>query len=432
MEGKRVAVIGGGLAGAAAALFARRAGASVTIVAAGGGATSMSSGSLDVAGDPCPPIGSPGKRCTDVDLNIEKVILTHPGHPYSIIARAAGNKNAVMSVIDEALPVLFPRDGLLKLAGGLFHNQPCFTQFGTVKFTALFPQGAAQPSSDGLESPLILDVDGLSQFNAAAWAKVAQDSASKLGNRVEPRLGKVRFKGTGERPSTAFMMQISRDPDSFVEAVSEAAAQAQGVRSIILPPVLPSGIRSNIAWFIGERINMPVYELLAMPPSAPGQRLATHLSDRLAREGVRTISGKVTRFESRDGFARSVEVGGRESVEAESWVLASGKYIGGGLEKTRAFRETIFGLPLFLNDRIVSQKFSGNVTGLKVTDRHALFEVGVKVDELLRPVDRSGKRAYENLFAAGAVLSGYNYMVDGTGAGVAIATGAKAGMNAAE
>jgi anaerobic glycerol-3-phosphate dehydrogenase len=59
-----------------------------------------------------------------------------------------------------------------------------------------------------------------------------------------------------------------------------------------------------------------------------------------------------------------------------------------------------------------------------------MFEAGLRIDCVLRPLGMNNKPRLKNLFAAGAIIQGYNYMTDGTGAGVAMATGARAGINA--
>jgi glycerol-3-phosphate dehydrogenase subunit B len=121
---------------------------------------------------------------------------------------------------------------------------------------------------------------------------------------------------------------------------------------------------------------------------------------------------------------------GKERIEADAFVLASGKFLGGGIVKERALRERVFNLTVFMRGRACGEFFTEKALGLRVTERHALFEAGVRVDGALRPLDRDGNPAFANLFAAGAVLSGHNYIHDQTGAGVALATGARAGMNA--
>jgi len=52
---------------------------------------------------------------------------------------------------------------------------------------------------------------------------------------------------------------------------------------------------------------------------------------------------------------------------------------------------------------------------------------GIKVNNLLQPVDKKGYPLLENLLVAGSILAGCNYPVEKCGGGVALSTGYKAG-----
>ena len=55
---------------------------------------------------------------------------------------------------------------------------------------------------------------------------------------------------------------------------------------------------------------------------------------------------------------------------------------------------------------------------------------GLQVDGKLRPVDASGKLLLENVYIAGKSLAGYDYCVEKSGNGVALATAYQAGAEA--
>ena len=59
-----------------------------------------------------------------------------------------------------------------------------------------------------------------------------------------------------------------------------------------------------------------------------------------------------------------------------------------------------------------------------------LFRIGIRTSDFLQPLDTKGDAAFPNLFAAGSILRGYDFIHDRTGSGVAILTGAVAGENA--
>jgi glycerol-3-phosphate dehydrogenase subunit B len=53
---------------------------------------------------------------------------------------------------------------------------------------------------------------------------------------------------------------------------------------------------------------------------------------------------------------------------------------------------------------------------------HAFVKAGIRTDETLRP------RGWQNLYVCGKLLAGYDPYAEGSGGGVAVATGWRAGM----
>ncbi len=110
---------------------------------------------------------------------------------------------------------------------------------------------------------------------------------------------------------------------------------------------------------------------------------------------------------------------------ARAFVLATGQFIGGGLDSDRTtVRETLLDLPVrypklrreWFNQHLLSaegQPFNG---------------FGLEVNECLNPVDGEGQVIYSNLFAAGGIIAHADSMTEKSGGGVAIATGYLAGM----
>jgi len=436
MADRKVAVIGAGLAGMAAALSAQAAGAEVILINMGPGATAFCSGGLDLAGDPCPPDNRPDAVGRDVAHNLARLIVQRPDHPYALLATDADKPEAgALSLIRAGLQLLFPADGRVRLEGSPDQNQPCFTALGTLKFTALFPGSTARPGAEGMDRPLALGIRGLADFSPATWVRVAEDNAGRIGLGMAGRTGWLCLDHDHDRQSPALAAAIARDPEAFVAAVASAAAAHPEASALVLPPVLPAGVRSDLIRRLEEASGRPLYECLSLPPSVPGLRLTEHLEARGRQGGIETVAGRVVGFTAKDGRITGLQVSdpnGTRTVAADAVILASGKFLGGGLEKLRSFRETVFDLPVFLAGAAAGEVFIEKTVDLHVTGPHPLFAAGVKSDRELRPAGRDGTAAFANLFAAGAVLAGHNYLRDGTGAGVALATGVRAGRNAAE
>ena len=63
---------------------------------------------------------------------------------------------------------------------------------------------------------------------------------------------------------------------------------------------------------------------------------------------------------------------------------------------------------------------------------HPINEVGIRVDERLRPIDDNDRPVLDNLFVTGAQLMGFDALREKSGGGVAISSGYKAGIMASE
>jgi glycerol-3-phosphate dehydrogenase subunit B len=431
MGSKTVAIIGSGLAGITAAAFARRAGLKAVVVSGGKGSTSLGSGALDIAGDQLKHTLTKDMAHADLKTNIKELLRQNPGHPYGLIDK---NKQP-LSVIKDAVELLFSEGDDLPLEGDLQKNRSCFTSLGTVKFTALHPKNIAGPSIPGIGKPLVLSLSGLTEFDAEMWAKIAADNMGRLGYDFEPQTGQVLFMNDRERTSPVFKSEIEKNRDEFIDAICSCANENKDYSSVVIPPVLPGNSRSEIFWLIGEKLNVPIYGLLSLPPSVPGMEISRHISARAKELGVEFVKGRANDFETDGKKVTSLFVVRNEiktKVDADAFILASGMYIGGGINKTGDFCESVFGLPVYLGEKPARNIYIEKMLGRHVNEQHELFEAGVKTDKMLRPLGTENSPAFENLFAAGSVLSGYNYLTDGTGSGTAMYTGAMASIKATD
>jgi glycerol-3-phosphate dehydrogenase subunit B len=119
-------------------------------------------------------------------------------------------------------------------------------------------------------------------------------------------------------------------------------------------------------------------------------------------------------------------------------VLAGGRFVGGGIERRGALRETALGLPVLASEGPFlepSGRFAARpsevLTARDPSSPQPLLAAGLRVDDALRPVDAEGRPVHPRLFAAGAVIGGHDPSSDGTGMGVAMLTGWVAGRAAA-
>jgi glycerol-3-phosphate dehydrogenase subunit B len=113
-------------------------------------------------------------------------------------------------------------------------------------------------------------------------------------------------------------------------------------------------------------------------------------------------------------------------VRTKGIILASGRFWGRGLYADRQrIRESIFDLPVYQP----RDRNGWHRENFLDSQGHPANRAGLEIDDSFRPLDRSGRPAFETLFAAGSILAHQDWMRMKCGSGLAIAT-AYAAVNA--
>lgn len=430
MTGRRVEadvlVIGGGMAGAVAALAARAGGARVALVRRAPGATALSSGAVGVAADPAAAPDEPLAWRRGPLEAARRLAALRPGHPYAILAGDLPRLGDALAFAVRALdPLLSP---------ALERPRVLATPHGAAVEAALCQRSMAP--GDLLAAPGPLAVAGFRGhlgFDAALVAAGLARYAALGGPEVEELEVDLPFDAPAARPhELARALDARGAAEALGERLRAALGARPGVRAVLLPPVLGLTAAARTPERIAAAAGLPVAETLSDVPSVPGLRLQAALEARLRAEGVEVLGGEV-RGAAVPGSP--VEAGGVE-LRAEWWILATGRFIGGGIARRGALVETALGLPVqAAQGRDAGVHLAQRpATSLTVRDRRAaqpLLSAGLRVDEGLRPVDDRGRPIHPRLLAAGAVVGGHEQATDGTGLGVAIFTGYLAGRRAA-
>jgi glycerol-3-phosphate dehydrogenase subunit B len=370
-----VLVVGGGIAGYCAALAARRAGAEVTVVARAPGATALYAGAMEVVDD------------------LDAILKSEKHHPFTRLGLDSVRLAHELDTAVHLLVLALEKTGL-KFEGGW--------------------------RTRGLYA----DIHGIARPGNLVPAAVA---AGELGALVGRRVTVVGVKEVGDydASSTAQALKELHGVEAVAEEVSipdlPEAASLTDLYGRRAPN--PRARSTSIAYPPGFT-NLPPdgFELLASPPSPHGWRLQQAI-------GLEAVKAEVGSFDSTAGVITAARAGDR-IFRADAFVLATGHHIGGGLTGGRLPAEPLLKLGVFHG----GQPVTGMGTRLQhLQYLHAAEELrcGAATDQELRPLDGDGRVAYANLYAAGAVLGGYDYG-GSCGFGVPILTGWLAGRFAAK
>ncbi|HEX6938321.1 MAG TPA: FAD-binding protein [Longimicrobiales bacterium] len=379
-SGFDVLVIGGGIAGAAAALAAAARGRRVALVRAAPGTTALAAGGW--AG-PLPD--GMGAALAGVGLPYEPAGVPLP-HP-------AGRLDGY----DRAAPA---------------HR-------------AAVPLGGA----------VVCGIVGLPGFPARALARAwgarsgAELAAAVLAAGPVPR---------GGWSPASLAAWLEREPLALAGALADAVRRA-GASRALLPAVLGIERADEVRAALERAAGVPVGEALGVPPSAPGWRLDRAIEVALERAGVTVVRGRVVDRVASGRRVRAViarPAGGHDGnavrLEADGFVLATGKYLAGGIRAGDRFEEPALGCPVWV-ERLGTTFERPDPLALTDPDRaddQPLLRAGVRTDAGARPVDRAGDVVYENVRVAGSVRAGVESAT--LGLGHAADDGWRAGELAAE
>ncbi len=373
MQAFDVSVIGGGIAGVSAALAARAAGASVALIRAAPGASALGSGAWH------------GPLPTLIGDALHSAGLPHVPSPHPMPHPMGELHTASFAAASHVAPFAIDTAFLCGIAG--------LAGFVAPSLARLY----ATPGSP----PLAHMTAGISGTPPAGWAPLALAAA------------------------------IERDPSIVAAAIDGVIPD--GATHILMPAVLGleggDAVRASLSTALGR----PVFECLGAPPSIPGWRLDRALLRALRSAGVQLITGRVNGFDASQHRITAVHLasdatggeGAEQSVGAVHFVLASGKFLGGGIatrlldSHEQGLAETALGLPIWIDhlDQTFATAESLTLTSRVRTYDQPLLRAGVHTNALYRPVDPRDRILYSNVIAVGAVRAD----IDTAGLGLGVA-----------
>ena len=419
-----VIVIGAGLAGLMAAEAAQSDGARVLILAKGMGSLPLTTGCVDGLGYfPCNsknPLVSPLTSITHLQES-------YPHHPYAKVG-----EERILWALEHFKDLC--RTGGLPYTGSFSSTILLPTTLGTFHPTCLVPETMKAGTLSRPGPVFLLGVQGLRDFFPffAAENLNGLHSQGKISSSF--RAGILEGLDLPGKAMNVLNLARAFDEKTFRERFAHQVKPLlkKGER-LGLPAVLGFW-SSKEAWEeLQEKTDAEIFEVPMPPPSIPGLRLYNLLKDYLRDRGVRMVMGLSTLTPlSEPGRLNGFSLGGSSKspvYRAKAFVLATGKFFGGGLDSDRRrIYETLLDLPV----KHFSNREEWFRPHLLAPEGQPFNALGIEVNEGLRPVDGQGKVLYENLFAAGGILSQAESMAEKSGGGVAISTGYLAGKLAAK
>ncbi|WDP85012.1 MAG: glycerol-3-phosphate dehydrogenase subunit GlpB [Desulfobacter sp.] len=410
-------VIGAGLAGMTAGIRAADMGLD-TIVAGNTSHLTFASGLMDYLGVYPRGLG----LFTSPRQGLDQMISDLPGHAYALTGHGAivASFDFVRKILARVnMPyVRAQRENQVR-------NLGVITAMGTLKPSFMVPEtmraGCIDLESGKTDNSMVVaGIKGLSGFSAS---QVAQGTASYFSQTIpiEVDLPGIPLKAPPQ--VVAEKMQQERVQKAFVRQI---LPHARDNRICGMPAVC--GIdQSHSVWAgLGQRIQMPLFEIPGSPPSIPGLRLKRGFERILEQAGARLMSNIRIKEPVFDGKGFTLLAGMEPDpirIRAKGVILATGRFWGKGLHVRR--------------ERIVEPLFHLDVA--QPTGRHLWHEdvflspkghpinmAGVETDTLFRPLDERGRPVYSRLYAAGSLLAHNDWPRFKSGAGPSIVSACRA------
>jgi len=425
-----VVVIGAGLAGLTAALKALEQGLKTIVISRGASTLEVMSGCIDLYGgaeDPWP--------------GIRALTQKNPSHPYALLEEE-DIYQALSFFIQEVKGVCpyHHQDG--------FQNYRIPTAIGQMRRTCLLPEGQVA-AAEANERVLVVGFKGYRDFCSAlmaegmnkrgcTWRSVDVDLGRIQGLDNSPREIAVRkcfYQNSASVRSYQNSIQLAVCLERIWPLLAEELRpQVQDVDKVAFPAVLGLDRYLELQQGLEEFLGKKVFEVPNLPPSLPGIRLSKCLMDRIRQLGGDLLQGSsVVAAEKNGDICSKVQVktaGKNREIEGKSYILAAGSKGGQGIALLGegAADEKPGLLKVSLKEADSSDQICLAISG----EAAEYSRAGIKVNKQLQPLDNKGKVLLVNLFCAGSVLAGYDPFSEGSGGGVAIATGYRAAILAAK
>lgn len=399
-------IIGGGLSGLISGIYLSQRGQRCVIISSGQSALHFSSGSFDLLNNL--PDGTSVQKPLDA---ISELVKQAPTHPYAKLGETKFKELAQQA--EE-----FFKNAGISTQGNHEENHYRVTPMGTLKPTWLTLKNLLISENEKclpIQHPGIFNITGFLDF----YTRFIADEFLKMGAKCSihsinfPALENLRKNPTEMR--SVNIARVFDKQENIKELARILKAESGNCDSIILPAI--TGLnREDVVDYLRKEINKPIYLLQTLPPSVPGIHTQQKLRSVFQQNGgVFMLGDNVLRADIKGNRISQIYSFNHGDIPfvGQNFILATGSYFSQGLiASTEKIYEPIFDLDVtFTPNR--TQWYNSDVF-----DTQPYQSFGIKTDSTFR-CTREGK-LFENLYAAGAILEGFNPLKEGCGAGVSI------------
>ena len=430
MKNKKIVVIGGGIAGITAVMKLKELGYEPILITKGAGSSAMFSGSIDIAS----LVESKHLKGIDIPLKeqIKLVQNRNPNHPYNKLTDIYSVLTESINMVNKELDLRFTELDL---------NKPNYiipTQTGYLKESALIKEYSINFDLNTImKSNENYGLLNFTLFNSFFYENLLHNlNLIKKEQNSESNFFIINFdflrRSTDVNLKNYDLANILENNNLYVELIDKISEiiKTENINNIISPAIWGIEKYNEINTLLKSRFNF--IETLSNTPSISGIRLQKKINKYLKEHNVVVINEKVIGYKHKNGNILSVVTNKNNEVNTSGIVLATGKFIGGGINTQNGYSESVFNMPLFYNGRPLPETVKEPMFENDYFKKHQAFSVGLKVNRRFQALGIDNRVIFKNLFVAGNIIADYNYIAREGGFGVAISTGYKAAKSLAQ
>lgn len=391
-------IIGGGLSGLVTGISLSKKGQKCLIISSGQSALHFFSGSFELFGSE----GNPLEAMSQLDKD----------HPYTKLGVDT------IKTLAEEVPSFF-QEMNISLVGSVMRNHYRVTPLGILKPAWLTLDEYARvedPKQMPWKKVAIFNVEGFLDFQTRFLASgLAKQGVESVIFAISlPELQRLRKNPTEMRATNIAKALVG---DTLKDMAREINAASKDVEAVLIPSVVGLFDKSLVEE-LKKMVEKPLHFISTLPPSVPGIRTQITLRKRFQElGGVYMLGDTVLNGTIVGDKLQSIRTTNHGSMEfkADHFVLATGSFFSHGIVATS---EHVYEPILGLDVVYAGSRMEWYDRNLFKTQPYMNF--GVATDQNFR-VSKEGK-TLSNMYAVGAVLSGFNPIKEGCGAGVSILT----------
>ena len=391
-------IIGGGLSGLVTGISLSKKGQKCLIISSGQSALHFFSGSFELYGSEGNPLDAISKLDKD--------------HPYAKLGVDH------IKTLAEEVPSFF-QEMNISLKGSVMRNHYRVTPLGILKPAWLTLDEYARvedPKQMPWKRIAIFNVEGFLDFQTSFLASgLAKQGVESVIYAISlPELQRLRKNPTEMRATNIAKALVGDTLKALADQINAASKEVEAV----LMPTVVGLLDKALIDDLKKMVEKPLHFIATLPPSVPGIRTQIILRKRFQELGGIYMLGDTVLNGTIVGdqlqSIRTVNHGSME-LKADQFVLATGSFFSHGLVATsERIYEPILGLD------VVAPGTRSEWYDRNLFKAQPYMNFGVATDQNFRVI-KEGK-TLSNMYAVGAILSGFNPIKEGCGAGVSILT----------